>query len=431
MIKGNLKDASLPGLLQFLANEANKSYRIKVERGSLHGEIIVTNGEVVSASYGLLRGDDALCEFLTWEEGVFWVERLYPRHEDDFEVNVKLKLQQELSFADQASYLLEHNVGLNTTIASSKLFGTPEWQESSKLHPLQREDFLILGWLSEGRTMRQAMREFAFDLVQATGILYRLVLTRSVEVMRAGGITDIDNDVRPPAAKGFFEAPASIKEREKPDDGVEPEVVQPAPAPVAAHAVEVGPLAVQPSEPQTIAATAAPAAPAPDQSLKSDPTLTRRTTVLPIISIDVERLMKATFTISQFGFLALKNPALDETIRHILLRVEAGTAIEQAVAEGARSPAVTLSTFRYCLERGYITNPDPVLPLTADLLLRRTEIDQYLLQRRRLTGEALRDLTESARNEGLKLPEMLIRSGFLSKEDLDTVEQEQMRFAQR
>src|SRR5688572_13914437 len=138
MIKGNLRDVSLPGLIQFLANEANKSYRVKVERGSLHGEIIVNTGEVVSASYGLLRGDDALCEFLTWEDGVFWAERLSPRHEDSFEINIKLRLAQGLGFADQASYLLDHNVGLNTVIVSSKMFGTPEWQESSKLHPLQR-----------------------------------------------------------------------------------------------------------------------------------------------------------------------------------------------------------------------------------------------------------------------------------------------------
>jgi hypothetical protein len=420
MIKGSLKDASLAGILQFLAIEANKSYRMKVERGSLHGEVIVVNGDLVSASYGLLRGEDALCEFLTWEDGAFWIERVWPRHEDSFERNLSLRLQQGLSFADQASYLLENNIGLNTVIISSKMFGTPEWQESSKLHPLQREDFLILGWLSQGRTMRQAMRDFAFDLLQATSILYRLVLTRSVDVVRAGALADeigesaapvsaipVSAPLAPPVVVGagatFFSAPVSSSET----------------------AVEAAPAAVQ----EEVAA--APVA-VPEEAPKPDPNMTsRRTTVLPIISIDIERLMKATFSISQFGFLALKNPALDDSIRSALLKVESGKTLEAVVEEGNRPPSGLLSTYRYCLERGYITNPDSVLPLTADLLLRRTELDQYLLQRRRVTSEVLRDLTEEARVGGIALPDMLVKTGFLSQEDLDTVTKEQQRFALR
>jgi hypothetical protein len=424
MIKGSIKDASLAGILQFLAIEANKSYRMKVERGILHGEVIVLNGDLVSASYGLLRGEDALCEFLTWEDGAFTIERVWPRHEDAFERNLNLRLQQGLSFADQASYLLENSIGLNTVIISSKMFGTPEWQESSKLHPLQREDFLILGWLSQGRTMRQAMRDFSFDLLQATSILYRLVLTRSVEVVRAGAVS---------------EEVADLPEMPKSAPPVAPPVAPPpipAPVPVpaaAATAVPANPAPASPMAAEPVQQPQPKEEPAvPDQLRKSDPALTnRRTTVLPIISIDIERLMKATFTISQFGFLALKNPALDEAIRTALKKVEDGKTLEAVVGEGTRSPSAVLSTYRYCLERGYIANPDSVLPLTADLLLRRTELDQYLLQRRRVTSEVLRDLTEEARVEGTPLSDMLVKTGYLSQEDLDTVTREQLRFALR
>ena len=41
-----------------------------------------------------------------------------------------------------------------------------------------------MGWLGEGRTMRQAIREFNFDVAQATAILARLLKTNSVEPLR-------------------------------------------------------------------------------------------------------------------------------------------------------------------------------------------------------------------------------------------------------
>jgi len=402
MIKGSLKDVSLPGLIECLANQSNRSYRVKVERGTAHGDLFVSNGHLVSADFGLLSGEDALCEMMTWEEGAFTIERLSSRLEAGLDKNINLRLQQGATFADHASFLLENNVGLQTVIRSSPTFGTPEWQEFSKLQPLQREDFLILGWLSDGRTMRQAMREFAFDLVLSTAILYRLVLTRSVEVVRAGASVEPAGDRSESRATGGA-APPAVSER----------IVSTvsAPAPESSAAVPLRPVHN-----------------AEGARAGSDAT-SRRTTLLPIITIDIERLMKATFTISEFGFLALKNPALDESIRTLLLKVESGEALGGVVDQGTRHPASVLSTYRYCMERGYITNPDPVLPLTADLLLGRTELDQYLLQRRRLTGDQVRDLIEAAAAEGIALAEMLVKSHYLTKDDLACVIREQLRFA--
>lgn len=404
MIKGSLKDISLPGLIQFLANE-NKIYRVKVERGSLQGDMVVSNGHLISANYGLLHGEDALCEFMTWDEGAFYAERLPARYENTVDKNINLRLHQGTTFADQAAFLLEDNVGLNTQVRPSRMFGTPEWQESSKLQPLQREDFLILGWLSDGRTMRQAMREFAFDMIQATACLYRLMLTRSVEVVRVSGPIDLGDEFIPggPTVRVEIITDSPIADQQK---------TVPVPVPVPEAQPEV------PDQPVSVSI----------EGLVDKATL--RTTVLPIVSIDIERLMKANFTISEFGFLALKNPMLDETIRFILLKAEAGASVDDVVLEASKHPAAVLSTYRYCLERGYINNPDSVLPLTADLLLGRTEIDQYLVQRRRLTGEQLRELVVQARSVGVKLPELLVKSGFLAQEDLEAVVAQHKRFSQ-
>lgn len=431
MIKGSLKDVTLPGLLQFLGNEGNKSYRIKVERGSAYGDLVLLDGYLIASNYGLLNGEDALCEFMTWEDGAFYVERLSPRFQATIEKNMHLRLDQVNAFSDHASFLLENNIGLNTVIRPSRLFGTPEWQESSKLQPLQREDFLILGWLSGGRTMRQSMREFAFDLVQCTGILYRLILTRSVEVVRASGSQDIPGS--PGEIYRDSEARPRISQEIYRDEPPIPPVVPP-PPPVAGSAQSSAAASTQSPEEKPLGGEQETAgAPQAKQTAVAGPvetvSPTQRTTVLPIISIDMERLMKAAFTITEFGFLALKNPALDEQIRQLLLKVEAGDSIETVVEQSQRVPSALLSTYRYCLDRGYVANPDPVLQMTADLLLGRVELDQYLLQRRRVTGEELRDLSEAARADGVKLTQMLVQKGFLSQEDLENVSREQLRFA--
>ena len=56
MLEGTLKDTSLPGLLQFLAIEPNKLYKVKLSSGSQAGEIYVSNGLIIHAGFHLLEG---------------------------------------------------------------------------------------------------------------------------------------------------------------------------------------------------------------------------------------------------------------------------------------------------------------------------------------------------------------------------------------
>jgi hypothetical protein len=161
----------------------------------------------------------------------------------------------------------------------------------------------------------------------------------------------------------------------------------------------------------------------------NDPRVVAKTDAMPVVAFDIERLLLTTFLATQFGKLALGNPSLDLHRRQTLMDAEYGKCLAVSIEDQTRLPSAVLASYRYCLERGYIETHDPVIPLTADLLLGRMEIDQYLLQRRRITGDELRDLIKVAREEGIKLTQLLVKSGYLTEADLETLGREQKRFA--
>lgn len=492
MIEGNLKDASLPGLLQFLASENNELYKVELTAGSNSGQIFVSNGSVISATFNLLQGEDALCEFLTWREGSFCVERLALEFAETIKKNISLRLESPNCFVSQSAFLAESLVGLNTVIIPSKKFGSLEWQDALRTKPLEREDFVLMSWLKEGRTMRQACREFDFDIVKATGILYRLLLTHSIEPLRSSAeksswsSSEEDRQsqssragskpvpVSLAALRTSMEARLKVRRQSQPSQDENQEQKEAAkphkPTPVANQSVAgvasvgaglvpaVGAAgntggvtmaaigggdrydsAALVSESLTTASAAnntincapEPVLPVADLDLPdgSGGFLSKKTDVMPIITIDIERLLEAVFTTTQFGKIALTNTVLDQHLRQILLDVEAGKSLSVVLSKANRSPASVLSTYRFCLARGYVLSGDPVIPLTADLLLGRMELDQYLLQRRRINGDELRDLIEIEKQKGIKLTELLLSHGHITIGDLERLTIEQKRFA--
>jgi hypothetical protein len=518
MIEGNFRDASLPGLLQFLATESSKLYRVKVTASGNSGEIYVDHGFIISAKYNLLDGEDAMCEFLSWRDGAFAVERLPSEFESTISKNLNLRLQGPTTFVAQSAFLVESNVGLNTVIVPSRKFGGLEWQDALRTQPLEREDFLVMAWIKEGRTMREACREFSIDIVKATAILYRLLLTHSVEPKRAftdAELVDAPHGLaeeafpialspentsqemslllqsaqkRPGKAapvdltnlKASMEAKLRSKE-EIPQQKPRQEQISALPSapnagvaaggqmaggtsvsgqfesvaitsPVSALGAVLGAQAYA-SEKETNEEVQEEALKTSEGALGADqseqaliidcapgPTATkgakeewsssfRRTEAMPLVTIDIERLFQATFTATPFGQLALTNHTLDPHLRQTLHDVQAGKSLGRVLHEANRSPASILSTYRFCLARGYIVSVDPVIALTADLMLGRITLDQYLLQRRRINGDELRDLIEIEREKGIRLPDLLVRHGYLTRDDLERLLKEQKRFA--
>lgn len=632
MIEGNLADISLPGLLQFLAGETSKSYRIRLGNGGHQGDVFICEGELLVATFGLLEGLDALSEFLTWTQGEFTIERLPSRFKNTIKSNVRLRLDTPGSFADQCAFLSESSVGVNTEIVPSRRFGTAQWQEALHVQPLEREDYVVLGWITDGRTMRQAMREFQFDLKRAIGILYRLLITRSVEIVRPTYLPetethsqqeDIDRlaeerlmrvvlekksrrgtvefqavditggqgrkigataddtsksistpAVPEPAAKATSGSTAQSREEEK-EAHKEPTSNAPAKPKPSENGFETGPQpALRHSDIQPASAegknrkqTLTPAevvrelkASEPEDKDKSDkdkadkekndgagkligkmkgavrdetapaveldadeksrtsalssalshtedeakatkkskrhtednprdtkdlpavepdPMTTlgstkliddeeaealeakkaaeeqeemeieakkvlnvmasralvptnfdeRRTDPLPLVSIDIERLLNSTFLLTDIGTLALSNPSLDQLVQSVLLDVERGKSLLLVLTDSNRSDSAMLATYKYCLDKGFIEHSDIVMGLTVDLLLGRLELVQYLLQRRRITGDQLRDLSAIATKQGINIEKLLVAAGYVLPNDMERLLAEKKRFS--
>ncbi len=467
MIEGSLSDVSLAGLLQFLATEVDKCFSVRITRGGQRGEINICNGDLMQANFGLLEGDDALCEYLSWKEGHFIVERLPTLAKNSVKRNLGvLALHPGNTFADHCLYLIESNVGLNTELIASDTFGTQEWHQALRTQPLEKHDFAIIGWVSDGRTMRHAMREFSLNITEATASLYRLVFTKSVVAVRP--------TFTPPALFDVMESLATQLELEeqasaqssssnpnsdsgkshgdglsvdlggrasKVSDQIAGTVTvskagnQEATNITGEHEIFAkGSEAVAEKESSGKAAGNDGAKPDGDAVSDAMPPAffnIRRTDPLPLVTIDIERLFQSTFTLTQFGELALTNQSLDSFLRQVLSAVETGKSFIVTVNESTRPHPSTLATFRYCFDRGYVSQPDPVLIVTCDLLLGRVELEQYLLQRRRITGDELQALVRMSTSEGRALPDLLVAHGFLTEGDLERWTSEKSRFAAR
>ncbi|MCW5823399.1 MAG: DUF4388 domain-containing protein [Cyanobacteria bacterium TGS_CYA1] len=470
MLEGSLSDASVAGLLQLLCHETQKSYSIQIRRMGQVCNVFVCKGEVASVTFGILTGVEALSEVLFWDEGEFWVERLETASETalfEKERNLNIKFDSPTSLAYYCSFLKQNNVGLHTEIVPSANFGTQAWQETLTREPLVKDDFTVIGWITDGRTMRQAMVELNLDLKSALSSLYRLLATRSVDVVRpmiqdASVADDIKNssdnlpvqrrvrktqDVELKKGAGSMigvdtqEIPSLPKDAEMDQSSTHEEIKHD-------PTKKLAELAVKTKAPDTVSSMTRDEVKKPDlnsgsarlENINNDEKLVdengdefdaRLTDLLPIVSIDIERLLNSNFSVTKEGKVRLEDDELHELVRQVLVDTTNGKTLVSVLTDSSLTEAAVLATYRYCLEEKLISHYDPVISLTIELVMAKMELEQYLLQRRRITGDQLQDLITIAGRQGIGLDKLLVGAGYLLPVDMDRLKQEQDRFSSK
>lgn len=468
MLEGSLSDASVAGLLQLLCHETQKSYSIQIRRMGQVCNVFVCKGEVASVTFGILEGVEALSEVLFWDEGEFWVERLETVSETalfEKERNLNIKFDSPTSLAYYCSFLKQNNVGLHTEIVPSSNFGTQEWQQALQREPLLKDDFTVIGWITDGRTMRQAMVELNLDLKSALSSLYRLLATRSVDVVRpviqdadvgediknssdnlpvqrrvrktqdvelkkgAGSMIGVDTQEIPSLPKDMVMDQSSTHEEIKPEANK-----------------KLAELAVKTKAPDTVPGLTREEVKRPDlssartENIQDEEKLVdengeefdpRLTDLLPIVSIDIERLLNSSFSVTKEGKERLLDDELHELVRQVLIDTTNGKTLVSVLTDSSLTEASVLATYRYCLEEKLISHYDPVISLTIELVMAKMELEQYLLQRRRITGDQLQDLITIAGRQGIGLDKLLVGAGYLLPVDMDRLKQEQDRFSSK
>jgi predicted regulator of Ras-like GTPase activity (Roadblock/LC7/MglB family) len=85
-LQGSLREMSLVNLIQVNCQEM-RSARLTLTRADQSGEIYFSDGQVVHATFGAQRGEDALYELLAWDAGTFVLERDVPAPEKTITAN--------------------------------------------------------------------------------------------------------------------------------------------------------------------------------------------------------------------------------------------------------------------------------------------------------------------------------------------------------
>lgn len=69
-MKGRLEDMAVADLIQHNCQD-HKTARLQLKNGNQKGDVFIKNGNVVHAVTGVLSGEDAVYELVTWEQGTF------------------------------------------------------------------------------------------------------------------------------------------------------------------------------------------------------------------------------------------------------------------------------------------------------------------------------------------------------------------------
>ena len=410
----------------------------------------------------------------------------------NFVGSINCNLSDIDTFQNQCLFLNRIKVGLGQEIVPSSNFGQEVWQEALHIQPLKKVDFAVLGWITDGRTMRQAISELKIDLKDAVGILYRLVITGSIEVIRPDVGSELNSDIdfnglvkerlglhriakkldteektELSVDQGKLKLNESKSEKSTPTyrDTGDLEIVQSKFDTKDGYDVSSGSLFAAQKDTDTqelptvkdqldeefaesllespltkiIEAEAKREEPKKDEADASEEEPAekpkaaqfdiKKTDPLPIVSIDIERLIHTSFELTEQGNSVLADEDEGEMVEEILNSVRLGKSIILVLTDSNLSDASVMATYRYCLENKYIRHHDSVVPLTMDLVMGKLDLIQYLLQRKRISGDQLKEFGTIAERQGIEIIKLLVGAGALLNQDIERLQKEKDRFA--
>ena len=253
--------------------------------------------------------------------------------------------------------------------------------------PLLKDYFTVIGWITDGRTMRQAMVELNLDLKSALSSLYRLLATRSVDVVRpliadAQVAEDIKNssDNLPVQRRVRKTQDVELKKGAGAMIGVDTQEIPALPKEEGDTSInqsnthedikkdgakKLVELAVKTQAPNTVSGLTRDEVKKPVLSASAieknqgdekfvdengdefDP---RLTDLLPIVSIDIERLLNSNFSVTKEGKESLEDDELHELVRQVLIDTTNGKTLVAVLTDSSLTAASVLATYRYCQE---------------------------------------------------------------------------------
>ena len=109
VVRGNLQQMSTMDLFQSL-ELGHKTCRLSLASKSERCDMFFSDGQIVHACYGKLRGDEAVFRALTWTEGQFEIDFSASTQEHSITRSTQSLLMEGLRLLDEANRNAEENV---------------------------------------------------------------------------------------------------------------------------------------------------------------------------------------------------------------------------------------------------------------------------------------------------------------------------------
>jgi len=188
-LQGSLSELSLPDVIQ-MVSVSGKTGVFSVERNQERGRIYLRDGQIVDATVGALRGDNAVYEMAIWSEGEFTFE---PGMEPD---KVTIQLSNANLMMEAARRLDEWRV-LSRKIPSVDLIPYFISRDQNDQVTLSPHEWILVTRIDGEHTIEEIADQLQWSGFDVSKLLFGMITSGLVALRAAGEAT-----VSPAAAHG-------------------------------------------------------------------------------------------------------------------------------------------------------------------------------------------------------------------------------------